>query len=288
MQSLRRKAMLIMRDVQRSIILSLLLMLFGAAALHANETALEPYYGKVIRHAWSLDEKVVALSFDDGPRPDHTRQVLSTLKDEGIQATFFVLGTQARQYPEIVREIHDAGHEIGTHSWSHKRLSKVSAATMHEEINRPIALVEELIGERPQLFRPPYGATNAATRAYCKEEGQVIVNWCVDPEDWKKNANTESMLGFVKKQVQPGSIILIHDIYARSATAVGPIVDYLKAEGYRFVTVGELLEMKATQPADNASEDDGDGVTMPEYDREDRSLALPASESISIPLDDTE
>lgn len=183
-----------------------------------------------------LSTKVVALTFDDGPNPDSTRSILDTLKKYNAKATFFMLGSRVSFYPEIVKEMKEAGHELGNHTWNHIDLTKASAEKITLEINNTSDAIEQASGSKPTVFRPPYGAVNNTVRA---QTSLPVVLWDVDTLDWKyRNAN--HLLEHVKKHVKEGSTILMHDIHMSTAEGLDAVLSYLQDEGYSFVTVSEL------------------------------------------------
>ncbi|SES01455.1 polysaccharide deacetylase family protein [Psychrobacillus sp. OK032] len=180
--------------------------------------------------------KVVALTFDDGPTPESTTLILDTLKKYNAKATFFMLGSRVSFYPEIVKEMHEAGHELGNHTWNHLDLTKASSEKIALEINNTSDAIEQATGTKPTVFRPPYGAVNNSVRA---QTSLPVVLWDVDTLDWKyRNAN--HLLTHVKKHVKGGSTILMHDIHMSTAEGLDAVLAYLQGEGYSFVTVSEL------------------------------------------------
>lgn len=181
-------------------------------------------------------KKKVALTFDDGPDPVHTLEILSLLDQYQARATFFVLGNRVDFYPSIIQEMADKGHEIGNHTWNHKDLTKLSSDKIKNEINKTSNAIKAVIGEGPQLYRPPYGAINDQVRGATNLKP---VLWTVDPQDWLHRDATK-VFNHVKANVTDGSIVLMHDIYGSTVEAVGKILAYLAAEGYQFVTVSEL------------------------------------------------
>ena len=181
-------------------------------------------------------KKKVALTFDDGPDPVHTLEILSLLDQYQARATFFVLGNHVDFYPSIIQEMADKGHEIGNHTWNHKDLTKLSSDKIKNEINKTSNAIKAVIGEGPQLYRPPYGAINDQVRGATNLKP---VLWTVDPQDWLHRDATK-VFNHVKANVTDGSIVLMHDIYGSTVEAVERVLEYLAAEGYQFVTVSEL------------------------------------------------
>lgn len=198
--------------------------------------------GNVIYSGASGCGKRVALTFDDGPHPYKTEKILDLLAEYDVRATFFVVGQNAEAYPGIVlREVTD-GHEIGNHTYHHKRLSKDGDGT--EEIGDNSELIGRITGKRPRLFRPPEGVYCTSALEAAKEAGCDVVLWNVDTRDWALES-TESIVANVKKNVKDGSIILFHDFTRKGANtleALRVIVPYLIGEGYELVTVSELIK----------------------------------------------
>ena len=152
-------------------------------------------------------------SVDDGSNPDYTEELLSGLKERGVSATFFLLGKEVEQYPEIVKKIHEGGHLIGTHAYEHVNLSNLTDAAAIEQVDKTNAAIHAIIGEFPEYIRPPFGC-------------------------WKPNLDYETtMLG----DVEENDIILLHDVSESSVLAAFKIIDELKSQGYTFVTVEEIL-----------------------------------------------
>ncbi|MCG7346072.1 polysaccharide deacetylase family protein [Sporosarcina sp. ACRSL] len=180
--------------------------------------------------------KKVALTFDDGPDPKVTRQILKTLQKHEAKATFFMLGSRVEYYPDIVNELKEAGHELGNHTWTHADLTKLGPDRITKEINKTSAIIEEVTGQKVEAFRPPYGAVNDKVESTI---GLPFVLWDVDTLDWKYR-DPARILRVVKEKVKDGSIILMHDIHQSTADGLDDVLTYLKNEGYDFVTVREL------------------------------------------------
>lgn len=180
--------------------------------------------------------KVVALTFDDGPNPETTRKVLDTLKKYNAKATFFMLGSRVSFYPELVKEMKDAGHELGNHTWNHPDLTKASTKKIATEINNTSDAIAQASGSKPTVFRPPYGAVNKTVRS---QTNLPVILWDVDTLDWKYRS-APRLLESVKQHVRDGSIILMHDIHPSTADGLDAVLAYLQGEGYSFVTVSEL------------------------------------------------
>ena len=193
--------------------------------------------------------KVIALTFDDGPSEKLTPKLLDILKERKIHATFFVVGQNAAEYPDILKRAVAEGHEIGNHSWSHPQLTRLSTAGVDSQISKTNAAIKAAIGHDPVLMRPPYGATTPAlNRHYAQTYGMKVILWSVDPLDWKYR-NSARVEREILAQTGPGGIILSHDIHATTVAAMPDTIDALLAKGYKFVTVSELLAMQGTPSA---------------------------------------
>ncbi|MDV7088354.1 polysaccharide deacetylase family protein [Rhodococcus opacus] len=189
------------------------------------------------------DEKVVALTFDDGPT-SRTPEVLRLLNEADIRATFYLNGTDLRANPEHGRRIGDAGHELGNHTDTHRRMVFVSADTVRDEIERKDEAIRAAGYTGPITVRPLYGKKLLGLPHYLAEHDRTTVMWDVEP-DSAATADTAGIVAATLAQTRPGSIILMHVMFpSRQASldAVPEVVAGLTAEGYRFVTVSKLLE----------------------------------------------
>lgn len=184
------------------------------------------------------DDKKVALTFDDGPNNTSSLQILDTLKKYNIKATFFMLGSMVDTYPDVVKKIHEAGHDIGNHTYDHKDLTKLDEASIKQEIDSTNQKIEKLTGEKPTLLRPPYGAYNEHVTKV--EPNMSIALWNIDTLDWKTH-NPTAILGEVKKELQPHSIVLMHDIHQDSADSLENVIKFLKSQDYTFVLAKDLI-----------------------------------------------
>jgi len=181
--------------------------------------------------------KEVALTFDDAPSP-FTKEVLKILDNYGVSATFFLVGSQVEKSPEVARQIVAAGHEIGNHSFSHCWSSDDSVETLVEDIKRAEEAIYRATGQVPLYFRPPGGMVNDKVKEACGQTGYGILLWWVDSQDWL--LNEEEILEKVKKEVKDGAIILFHNL-ATTVKVLPQVIEDLKKEGYKFVTISQLL-----------------------------------------------
>ena len=199
-------------------------------------------------NACNVEGPYIALTFDDGPHATLTPKLLDILKEKGVKATFFVLGECVAANPAVLQRTAAEGHEIGNHSWDHKDFRKGGGSGVDSEINQTNAAIENTIGRKPTLVRPPYGGTNAAiTRRLNEEFGLKVILWDVDPLDWQ-NRNSVHVKSEILKSTKPGSIVLSHDIHRTTIEAMAETIDALKEKGFKFVTVSELIAMDRPQP----------------------------------------
>ena len=193
----------------------------------------------------SEPEKLVALTFDDGPSGRFTRALLQGLQERDVQATFLLCGYRMEQYPTLTRQIMAAGHEIGLHGYSHKAMNRMTQCQIATELEKTLALLPESC---PVAFlRPPGGQTSAATQAAAKAKGLSLLSWSVDPRDWAVR-DPVAVETAVLDEVQNGDVILLHDMSDSSVDAALAIVDRLKSKGYRFVTASELARLQGVTP----------------------------------------
>lgn len=186
----------------------------------------------------NTQEKVVALTFDDGPDPIDTPAVLDILKEKEVRATFFVLGKAAQSNSYLLRRLVKEGHEIGNHGFNHDYQQR----HLVEEMNQTDQVVFAATGNHTYFYRPPGGLVSKSQLEATKKNGHVAALWSVDSKDWR-NPGVKQIVDNVIKNTFPGSIILMHDGgYHRIQTvnSLGPIIDALKARGYRLATLSEL------------------------------------------------
>lgn len=191
-------------------------------------------------------KKPIALTFDDGPWPNTTSQILATLKKQKVKATFFVIGKHVKLYPKLIKQVVAEGHALGNHTWSHE-YGYYSEATAAQELDETAKLVYKTTGVKTALFRPPGGILNNGLVSTAQEKKYAVVMWSVDSKDWRYRGNTSSSLvESVLKEAKPGGIVLMHDGGGDRTTtiqALPQIIAQLKKQGYTFVTVPELMEM---------------------------------------------
>ncbi len=185
------------------------------------------------------DEEVkkIALTFDDGPHPYYTEQLLDGLKERGVVATFFVTGEHAALHPDVIKRMNEEGHLIGNHTYSHMQLTSASKDEFKEELVATSEVIEEIIDEEVIYVRPPYGIWD---KSFEEELNMIPVFWTIDPLDWCSD-NASSVVRRTVDAAGENEIILMHDYYETSVTAALEVVDELLAQGYTFVTVEEIL-----------------------------------------------
>lgn len=218
----------------------------------------------IIRHG-PHHFKYVALTFDDGPDPVYTPEILDILKEKDVQATFFLIGKNVNRHPEIALRMADEGHSIGSHTHSHKSLVPLTAKSTYIEIKNAEAAIEEATGIRPTLFRPPRGVYSSYARELLKEERYTLVLWDLSAVDWAELAPKKIVANVVNK-IKPGSIILLHDsgdlITYRggdrhsTVKALPEIIDKLRAQGYEFVTIDQMIFISELMETEEYSHED--------------------------------
>lgn len=210
----------------------------GGRTLLVDNDEIEAY----LNVGWFLtppDEKLVALTFDDGPS-NHTTRILNCLEQYGQKATFFVVGNRVNNYSSILQRAYNLGMEIGNHTWNHPKLTTLSWDGIISQKTRTDDAVRSITGQNTTVMRPPYGSKNdAVLNAF----NQPLILWSIDTRDWDTR-NVQSTVDSVMNNVKDGDIILMHDIYEATAGAVEIIVPRLINEGYRLVTVSELAKAK--------------------------------------------
>ncbi|MDE5820797.1 MAG: polysaccharide deacetylase family protein [Lachnospiraceae bacterium] len=184
-----------------------------------------------------MSVKKVALTFDDGPHPRYTEQLLEGLRKRNVRVTFFVLGQSAELYPDLIREMAQDGHLIGNHTYSHIQLTRRNGQRFAEELQKTDAVIFEITGQHTEFVRPPYGAWD---KRYEESLNMIQVLWNVDPLDWCCS-DAGTVVSRVLEKTDENSIILLHDVYASSVEAALAIIDELSAQGYEFVTVDEII-----------------------------------------------
>ncbi|ARP73024.1 polysaccharide deacetylase family protein [Streptomyces pluripotens] len=195
------------------------------------------------------EAKCIALTFDAGPSENSAR-LLDVLKEKKVPATFFLLGKRhIEKYPHLVKRMAAEGHEVASHTWDHKILTRISDAQIRDELKRPNDAIERLTGRKPTLMRPPQGRTDAHVHRIAKEMGLAEVLWSVTAKDYTTD-DSALITKRVLAQADRDGIILLHDIYPGTVPAVPGIIDALKRRGFVFVTVPQLLAPGKAEPGE--------------------------------------
>jgi peptidoglycan/xylan/chitin deacetylase (PgdA/CDA1 family) len=212
--------------------------------------------GKISFSSCTVEGKEIAITFDDGPHKTNTPQLLDILKQRGIHATFFVVGQNAAEYPDILKRIVAEGHELANHSYTHPVLASMSQSAVHEQLDKTHQAVLKATGVSMKLLRPPYGALSEPQRRTANSEfGYKVILWSVDPLDWKVR-DAARVQNEIVSHTQTGSIVLAHDIHKSTVDAMPETLDKLTEKGFKFVTVSELLALDrpaAPKPAADPS-----------------------------------
>ena len=197
------------------------------------------YTYKEVKKIINPSSKVIALTFDDGPSK-YTRKIVDLLNEYDANATFFILGNKVTIYEDTLKYLIDSGNEIGNHSYNHKWLTQVSDDELINQINKTQDIIKNTLNYTPTLFRPTYGSVNKKMKEIIKED---IILWDIDTLDWKYK-NASKITNKVLPKIRDEKIILMHDTYEYTYKALKQILPKLKEEGYQFVTVSELKEIK--------------------------------------------
>jgi peptidoglycan/xylan/chitin deacetylase (PgdA/CDA1 family) len=240
-----------LRLLRRPVRLGLWLAMLGIIAgfvftLHAVLPG-NHFYGPTFSEV-KTSQKIVALTFDDGPYPPYTAQVLDILREEGVPATFFVIGRNVAKYPDLVRRTVAEGHQVGNHTFNHVDLLKADRATIADEVDRTQKVIAAVTGAPAKVVRPPHGFRDAVVLEVMAERGLKVVEWSVLSRDWT-NPGVETIVKRTLDKVKSGAVILLHDgdgvagaaPRAQTVAAAREIIRALKAQGYKFVTVDEIL-----------------------------------------------
>jgi peptidoglycan/xylan/chitin deacetylase (PgdA/CDA1 family) len=210
--------------------------------------AASPAQPQVTYNSVYVEGPYIALTFDDGPHATLTPKLLDLLAAHRMKATFFVVGQNAADHPDILRRAVREGHEIASHSWSHPNLGKMSDEAVRRELQKTDDAIAAAIGKRPTLMRPPYGSITARQKRWIHDDfGYRIIIWDVDPLDWKR-PGPSVVCNRILKETRPGSIILAHDIHPPTLEAMPATLDQLDRKGFKSVTVSDLLAMAKTPP----------------------------------------
>jgi len=198
-------------------------------------------------------EKVVALTFDDGPSPDWTLKILDELKEAQVKATFFMLGAHVEKYPDVARRVASEGHEIGNHTYDHHVLIYYKTEELEREILDAQAAIYKVTGITTKYFRPPKAWLTASEKKAIKKMGYETILWSLNSKDWV-TFHDKQITSYILRNIRPGDIILFHDsggvFYPeggnrkQTVKTISRLVNKLREKGYRFVTISELLKLR--------------------------------------------
>lgn len=229
----------------------------GSATAQAGRLTLAQLsrkYPQYFKLRGSSEEKAVALTFDDAPDNQYTAQILDVLRKYDVRATFFLIGSSAEKHPELVKRIVKEGHTVGNHSYNHQLFTRLSDDAFREQVQKTQQSLGRLAGYAPKLLRPPYGEISESQLLWAAEHGLLVVNWNIDSLDWKQ-LNQAQILSNVMDGIKPGSIVLQHSgggprqDLSGTVQALPRIIETLRSNGYRLVTVPELLRVPKQQSA---------------------------------------
>lgn len=201
----------------------------------------------------AVTQKIVALTFDDGPYGEATNKILDILKEKKVKATFFIFGQKAEQYPDILKREIEEGHVIGNHSYNHSAfLMLLSRNRLMTNINKADEAIFEVTDLRPRFFRPPYGSESPFMRRYLEQSGYNIVLWTAATTDYSSEEDSKTITNNILNKIRPGAIIDLHDgrafleNYPRQnlIDALPAIIDGARQKGYEFVTVDKILNQE--------------------------------------------
>lgn len=197
----------------------------------------------------------IAFTFDDGPDPEYTPKLLDLLREKDIKATFFVLGSKAEKFPELIRRIHREGHQIGIHNYTHHLPNWLMTPWFirQHHVEQTAEIVERITGERPTLYRPPWGIMNAADLLFLRKSYRIVL-WTVMGWDWKRQANADPLKQRLLHKIKPGSIVLLHDSGDTAGAdedapeqmleGLKEVLQEVRLRGYRCVRTDELLDQE--------------------------------------------
>ncbi len=240
-------------------------LLIGALTGHVKRAGADDVDCSVI--------KCVALTFDDGPGP-FTDRLLRILQDDNAKATFFLIGNKVAANPSGAKRIVDAGMEIGSHTWEHPNMTTIPPQDVPAQFSRANDAITAATGRTPTLYRPAGGLSNDAVRQAAAQVGQAEILWDVIPFDWMNDSNTAATRQVLMSQVKPGSVVLFHDTYSSTVDLIYQFIPVLKANGYRLVTVSQMLGPRAPGSS-YGSRDNGPPVNV--------LHDIPASEIPALP-----
>lgn len=217
------------------VLAAVIITVVGSVGVFAGSERLLPIY------CVETDKKQIAISFDAAWGNDDTQTLIDILKEYNVPATFFVVGSWVDKYPESVKALSDAGHQVQNHSNTHPHMPQLSKTQMVDELESCNSKIEKITGVRPTLHRPPYGDYDNSLLEATKSVNMTAIQWSVDSLDWKETATPESIVKRVTSKVKNGSIVLFHNDADHTPEALPTILKCLKDEGYEFVFISDLI-----------------------------------------------
>jgi peptidoglycan/xylan/chitin deacetylase (PgdA/CDA1 family) len=213
-------------------------IIYGSANINSN------FYIRAFCKS-DTKEKIIAITFDDGPHAEFSPQILRILEEYNATATFFVIGKNIEGNEDILKRIDEKGHLIGNHTFSHSFfIDFKSRKAFIEELTRTMAAVYKITGRQMRFFRPPYGVTTPNLASAAKDLGYCIIGWNIRSMDTTKDT-AEMIAKRVKEQIKPGSVILFHDTSAKTADVLKQTLNFAKENGFKIVSTERLLNLKA-------------------------------------------
>lgn len=219
-------------------------------------------------------DKVIALTFDDGPWPNTTARVLNILKQKGVKATFFWIGEALQNYPNIAKLVVADGHAVGNHTWHHW-YHRMDEAIASREIDHTADLIYKITGAKTSLFRPPGGILHNGPPDYAKNHKYVVLMWSSEAQEFNRRASFQTLVRDVLKSAKSGGIVLLHDgggNHHKTLEALPQIIDGLTKRGYRFVTVPQLLELQDKERGVTATAKPGLSISVTQRSSSNRNL----------------
>ena len=230
--------------LKKTAVVIILVVLIFLSALCVNNTGLSVgavfVNKKIPIYSVDAQESKLSISFDAAWGADKTRDIMSVCNNYGVKATFFLVGFWVEKYPEMVKEIYNNGFEIGLHSNTHPDMTKLSKSEIKQELETNIKLIENIIGTKPKLFRPPFGYYNNNLLDVCEELNIYCIQWDIDSLDWK-GLSANAIAGRVIKNAKNGSIILCHNNSDHIVDALSMIFEYFKLSNKKLVPIGNLI-----------------------------------------------
>lgn len=190
-------------------------------------------------------EKVLNISFDDGPYPGHTERILDILKEQKVQATFYLIGNRVDDYPDLARRVVEEGHEVANHTYYHPNLTWLNREEARAELLAASWSIERHTGVRPTMARPPGGQMNTMVQSVFAEAGLINVLWTISPGDLN-GASKSEIISIFSRRLAPGAIVLLHDYPKATLEALPELIKIARSRGYRFVAMGDMVPLAQT------------------------------------------